>query len=169
MVRRLAIGIVSLFLLLCVSIAVGLRFNGTQSIPMGVYWVVGKRPQKGDLVFIDLPRTPIFAMAKERGYLDVAFSPAQHLLKRLVAIAGDRVTINSAGVEVNGARLANSAPMTKDAAGRPLRFYPLQNYVLGPDEALVMSDYSSTSFDARYFGPMKATTMESVVIPILTW
>jgi type IV secretory pathway protease TraF len=43
-------------------------------------------------------------MAKERGYLNVAFSPTPHLLKRLVGVAGDRVTIDSAGVAINGIR-----------------------------------------------------------------
>jgi len=40
---------------------------------------------------------------------------------------------------------------------------------LGPDEVLLMSDYSPISFDARYFGPLRATTIESVIMPILTW
>lgn len=35
--------------------------------------------------------------------------------------------------------------MTHDGAGRALHFYPLQNYILGPHEVLLMSDYSPAS------------------------
>jgi hypothetical protein len=43
------------------------------------------------------------------------------LIKRLAATAGDRITINAVGVEVNGVSLANSKPCVADAAGRPLQ------------------------------------------------
>ena len=79
------------------------------------------------------------------------------------------MTIDSAGVEVNEIRLANSAPRNCDGAGRPLQPYLLKNYILGPGEILLMSDYSPESFDARYFGPLEATAIESVLKPLLTW
>ena len=128
-----------------------------------------QRPQKGDLVFVAPPALPILELAKARGYLDVAYSPAAHLIKRVVGAAGDRVTIDSGGVEVNGIRLANSAPLPCDAAGRPLRPYALKDHILGPDEVLLMSDYNAASFDSRYFGPLNARTIESVVKAVLTW
>jgi conjugative transfer signal peptidase TraF len=108
-------------------------------------------------------------MAKARGYLNVAYSPAGHLMKRVAATAGDRVTIELAGVQVNGIRLANSAPSDWDGAGRPLQAYLLEDHILGPGEVLLMSDYNPASFDARYFGPLQATTIDSVVTPLLTW
>jgi type IV secretory pathway protease TraF len=69
--------------------------------------------KKGDLVFVDPPASPIFELARNRGYLDVGYSLAGScaLIKRLAATAGDRVTINGAGVEVNWVRLANSKPL----------------------------------------------------------
>ena len=136
---------------------------------MGLYLVRRKRPEKGDLVFVNPPALPIFALARERGYLNVAYSAAPHLLKRLAGVAGDRVTIDSAGVQVNGIRLANSAPCNCDGAGRPLQACLLKDHILGPDEVLLMSDYNPASFDSRYFGPLQATTIESVIIPLLTW
>ena len=110
----------------------------------------------------------MFALAEQRGYLDVAYSPVPHILKCLVAAAGDRVTIDCAGVRVNGIRLANSTPLPCDSGGRPLRPY-LTNRILGPGEVLLMSEYNPASFDSRYFGPLPATTIESVVTPLLTW
>ena len=168
MVRKLAIGLVLLLGGLCLAIVAGVRYNGTRSLPEGFYLVIHRRLQKGDLVFVKLPQAPVYDMARRRGYLDVGWSPARHLLKRLVAVGGDRATINALGVEVNGITLANSVPLTKDAAGLPLQFYPLRNYTLGPDEILIMSE-SPASFDSRYFGPVKRTMLESVVVPLLTW
>ena len=71
MVRRLAIVLLATLVLLCGALAAGLRINGTHSEPVGLYWATGKRPEKGDLVFVHLPETPLFEMAKERGYLNV--------------------------------------------------------------------------------------------------
>ena len=167
--KRITIVFLSVFLLLCGLLVVGLRINGTHSEPVGLYWAIGKRPQKGDLVFVTAPSLPIFALAKERGYLNVGFSATAHLIKRLVGIAGDRVTIDAAGVEINGLRLTNSTPLTKDGAGRSLRCFPIRNYILGSHEVLLMSEYSPASFDGRYFGPLQATTIQSVITPILTW
>ena len=98
-----------------------------------------------------------------------AYSPAAHFVKRVVALAGDRVTIDSGGVEVNGIRLANSAPLPCDGAGRPLKSYVLKDHILGSDEVLLMSDYNAASFDSRYFGPLSAEAIEAVVKPLLTW
>jgi type IV secretory pathway protease TraF len=36
--------------------AIGLRVNGTNSEPIGIYWAVSKAPAKGDFVFA-LPRS----------------------------------------------------------------------------------------------------------------
>jgi len=165
----LAAGLVVALLSVCGVIAAGLRINGTHSFPVGLYLVRRKRPEKGDLVFLNPPALPVFALARERGYLNVAYSAAPHLLKRLAGVAGDRVTIDSAGVHVNGIRLANSAPCNCDGAGRPLQACLLKDHILGPDEVLLMSDYNPASFDSRYFGPLQATTIESVIIPLLTW
>jgi len=167
--RAATLGLVVVFLLGCAGIASGLRYNGSHSFPLGFYLASNKRPQRGDLVTVSLPELPIFDLAKARGYFDVAYSPAAHLMKRVAATAGDRVTIDLAGVQVNGIRLANSAPLPCDLAGRPLQPYILKDHFLGPDEVLLMSDYNPASFDSRYFGPLNATTIEAAVKAVLTW
>ena len=167
--RYFAIIVLAVGALVVVGIALGVRYNGTESLPVGFYLETHKRPEKGDLVAIRVPALPVVEEGKRRGYLDIGYSPVGHLLKHLSAVAGDRVTISSKGVEVNGARLCNSAPLPCDDAGRPLRPCFLTNYILHPGEVLVMSDYTPASFDARYFGPIEATTIESVAVPLLTW
>jgi conjugative transfer signal peptidase TraF len=163
--------LVIVLLTLCVAIAAGLRINGTHSFPVGFYFAIHKTPGKGDLVFVAPPALPLFALAKERGYLGAGYSAAGcgALIKRLAGVAGDRVTIDSAGVQVNGIRLPNSAPCNCDGAGRALQPYLLKDHILGPDEVLLMSDYSPASFDSRYFGLLRRTTIESVITPLLTW
>jgi conjugative transfer signal peptidase TraF len=153
---------------LCAS---GLRINGTRSEPVGIYWAVGTDLAKGDFLFALPPAEPVFALAKERAYLGPGPSPAgtSGLIKQVAALAGDRVTIKDDGVWVNGVRLKNSAPRPADSAGRPLRPYYLNDYALGADEMLLMSDYSPASFDGRYFGPLKRTSIQSVIVPIITW
>jgi conjugative transfer signal peptidase TraF len=88
----------------------GLRVNGTQSEPVGIYWAVSKPPSKGDFVFVEPPASPIFKLAKERGYLGAGFGPAgtAALIKQVAAVGGDRVTIDAEGVRVNGILLKNS-------------------------------------------------------------
>lgn len=168
-----ALALLAIFVLLALwgACLAGLRINSTQSFPIGLYWVVGRAPKKGELVFVDPPATSIFELARSRGYLDAGYSKAGScaLIKRLAAVPGDRVTIDSEGVWVNGTHLVNSGPFDRDGAGRPLRPYLLTNYVLGPGEVLLMSEYSPLSFDARYFGPLSETTIRSAVMPIITW
>jgi conjugative transfer signal peptidase TraF len=138
-IRSAAIGLVVAFALGCGALGVGLRYNGTSSFPAGFYRVSGKHAVKGDLVLVDIPALPVLEMAKERGYLNVAFSPVGRIMKRLVGVAGDRVTIDSTGVQVNGTPLANSAPLPCDGVGRPLQACVL-NRIIEPNEVLLMSD-----------------------------
>jgi conjugative transfer signal peptidase TraF len=151
--------------------AIGLRVNGTDSEPIGIYWAISKPPARGDFVFALPPPKPIFKLAKERGYLAAGPSPAGTcaVIKEIAAVGGDRVTIGAEGVRVNGLLLKNSAQRPADEAGRPLQPYYLNDYTLGTDELLLMSAYSQASFDARYFGPLSRTTIQSVIVPILTW
>ena len=169
--RFLAVVLVIVLLTLFGVIVAGLRINGTRSFPVGFYFAWRKRPEKGDLVFVNPPELPLFSLAKERGYLGAGYSASGcgFIIKRLAGVAGDRVTIDATGVEVNGIRLANSVPCNRDRTGRPLQPYLLKDHILAPGEILLMSDYSPASFDSRYFGPIQATTIESVIMPFLTW
>ena len=135
--RLAAIGLMATLALACGGIAAGLRYNGTSSYPVGFYLSNGKRAQRGDLVFVALPSSLVLDMARESGYLNVAYCLVNHLLKRLAGVPGDRVTIDAAGVEVNGIHLANSSPLPCDAAGRPLQAFLLKDRILAPGEVLL--------------------------------
>lgn len=100
----------------------GLRYNRTESFPVGVYRAVSKHPEKGDLVTFQPPTVPVFDLARKRGYIE----RAECMLKRLVALGSDVVTIDGASVTVNGRKLPNSVPRQEDLAGRPMPVCRLQ-------------------------------------------
>jgi conjugative transfer signal peptidase TraF len=158
-------------LLWAVLIVLGLRYNHTNSFPIGLYWTVPKPPAVGDLVFWLPPVSPAFDMGLERRYFDrgVQGYPYEQLLKRLVAVEGDKIGIDSAGVTVNGRLLVNSKPLPMDGAGQPMPVLRLKDYRLAPGEVLLMSDYSPLSFDARYFGPIPRAQIQGVAWPVWTW
>ena len=60
------------------------------------------------------------------------------LLKRVVALAGDVVSVSSSGVSINGQLLPNSAPLFDDEAGRPLTMAELDHFRLETDQAFLM-------------------------------
>jgi conjugative transfer signal peptidase TraF len=150
---------------------IGLRVNWSGSEPVGIYWAVSKVPGKGDFVFVLPPAMPIFRLAKERGYLAAGPGPAGTcgLTKQIVAVGGDRVAIDREGVRVNGILLKNSAPRVTDEAGQLMPACYLSDYTLRVDEVLLMSDHDPASFDGRYFGPLPKTTIQSVIMPVITW
>lgn len=156
MTRKITLALLGLFMLFVVSImvayAAGVRINLTASFPQGLYFLENKPAKRGDLVEFATPDTEVFRQAVERDYISESFLFGRtHLLKRLVAVEGDVVTIDAKGVTVNGKLLSNSKPQTADELGRPLPRVELTSYQLQVNEILLMSEYSPASFDARYF------------------
>jgi conjugative transfer signal peptidase TraF len=166
----ICLALVSPLLLLGLAILAGFRLNHTRSFPVGIYRTVAKHPEKSDLVTFAPPQTPTFNLALYRGYIGPGdLQPYEHMIKRLVAVGGDVVSIDAGGVSVNGESLVNSAPQLVDVSGRPMPVCRLQAYRLKADEILVMSDYSRISFDGRYFGPIPRSCLRSVIRPVWTW
>lgn len=134
---------------------VGVRFNYTSSLPRGLYLASTFEPSEarpGDLVAACPTEDAARAVA---AYLPRGSCPGGviELGKRLAAVPGDTVVLDSVGVSVGGVRLANSAPLFYDRIGQPL--YPrVGRYVLGPGEFWLFSGRVPTSIDSRYVGPV---------------
>jgi conjugative transfer signal peptidase TraF len=92
-----------------------------------------------------------------------------YMMKRVLAMAGDRVTSGEEGLAVDGKPLPESVPRKTDSAGRVLLLYPFFDYRLKESELLLMSDVSGTSFDGRYFGPVNAGQLREVIKPLVTF
>jgi conjugative transfer signal peptidase TraF len=103
----------------------------------------------------------------ERGSLVSFCSPIAHpsigygacpdgrlpLIKRVVGVAGDRVTASDAGVEVNGQPVPNSRQLDFDSKGHALP-HLRGSFRVKQGEIWVAGEHPN-SFDSRYFGPVK--------------
>ena len=159
----------SLVACLAVAYFLGVRVNRTPSFPMGLYRLTGAEWGRGDLVFLRVPPDrSIFQLARSRGYLPAGFQPGGYslLLKRVVAVAGDKVEIGAA-VSVNGRELSNSQLRDRDSAGRPIP-HEAAGGVVPAGFVWVMSEYSPFSFDSRYFGPLPASLILGRARPLWT-
>ena len=165
--RRVVVSLISGFALFGLLGLAGARVNTTASFPIGLYWQVARSPGMGDLVWFCPPAEVVFLTALARGYLSPGFCPSgsSPLLKRVVAVGGDYVVITPTGTTVNGLPLLNSRQRAVDPAGRPLPAYRL-DAVLSEGQVLLLSDHHPNSFDGRYFGPVTATHLRGVVMPV---
>lgn len=161
----------ALLLLAAACAAAGARINTTRSIPVGLYWTSGGPAVRGSYVQFCPPPLPAFDEARRRHYIAAGFCPGGHgyLMKRVLAVEGDAVSIDGDGVRVNGRLLTASAPLRADRAGRPLPRPPDGRFTLGRGEVLPMSDTSATSFDGRYFGTVRLAQVRAVLTPVVTW
>ncbi|MDR1613551.1 MAG: conjugative transfer signal peptidase TraF [Planctomycetota bacterium] len=164
--------------LLVVCLAVyfaGGRYNRTNSLPKGLYWLVDKEPERGDIVSFWPDGSEAFRIARKRGYLipgrynDQGDGGYDAVMKKLLGLPGDVVSITEDGVTINGVPVPNSRPFVRDNIGDPLPVIRLHDYRLGENEVLFLSDHLPRSFDARYFGVQEKGQIIDVLAPVLTW
>ena len=165
----LCVGI-SILLLGYWAYASGARVNTTHSIPRGLYWLTDRPIEKGAYVIFCPPQNDVFDEAKRRGYFKAGFCPGeyQYLMKKVLAVKYDKVSVTELGVHVNGELLPFSAPLNADSTGRPLPILRAE-YKLRDTDLLLMTDVSQKSFDSRYFGLIPQSQILGVIRPIFTW
>ncbi len=170
--RAFAVAGIAVLVLACLSYACGARINRTNSLPKGLYWRVNKTPERGDIVAFWPDGTEPFRLGRERGYiLPGVYNKSDSrgyglMLKRLVALPGDLVSIDDQGVTVNGSLLPNTVPLIHDNVGDPLPVVRLSDCRLAEHEALFVSDHLPRSYDARYFGVQDMRQIVEVVVPV---
>jgi conjugative transfer signal peptidase TraF len=147
--------------------AAGLRYNGTASMPRGVWLedsALSHAFRAGDVIMVCEPAKWI------EPYVAPGHCPSrlEPLLKPIVAVAGDTVTVSTAGIAVNGVMLPHSAPMANDGAGRPLHAWPAGTYAVGDWQVWLVSPRPD-SLDGRYLGPTATVDIEGVAHPVLVW
>lgn len=126
-----------------------LLWNASASIPEGLYLIVpGDKVHRGDSVIASL-REPFRSFAARRGYLPSGVP----LVKRVAAVAGDRICARRATVSIDGRPAA--VLKSSDALGRALTgFKGCSDLRAG--EYLLLGD-SAWSFDGRYFGATRSS------------
>ena len=128
-----------------------LILNTTASVPIGLWWRVD-----GPLTLGDVVRVPIEAFKATDWVPEVywrrnAWGRPKAFLKRVAGLPGDIIEAGEYGLLlINGQLIPNSAPLSADKAGRPLKAYPLP-LQLESDEIWLLSD-SPRGFDSRYLG-----------------
>lgn len=133
--------------------------NESPSLPRGVYVRdASARPERGAIVAFEQPETA-------QGYLSLWGMPSDlMLIKRVAAVGGDEVCKADGFlrtpdriVEVRG----------RDRAGLPLPEWSGCRR-LDPGEVMVLGD-TTTSFDSRYFGPVRVEHLQGVYKEGVRW
>lgn len=146
-----------LLLVLWASIAALFRsgrliLNTTGSVPRGLWWVSGGRIQRGDTVTVPISAFRSTSWVPEAYWRKNSWGKPKAFLKRVAGFPGEVVEAAEYGlIRVAGKVVKNSAPLSADRAGRPLRAFPLP-VTLASDEVWLLSD-SPRGFDSRYLGP----------------
>lgn len=148
--------------------ALGYRINVTPSLPLGIWRTAAI--DNAEFVEFCLPDGPAKEVAVARGYLPngLCSGGVAPLLKPVTARQGDRVTVTSSGVSVNGEQVVyRIAPA--DSTGRPLPAAELGTHEVSQRELWVLSSYNPGSFDSRYFGPIPASSVIHGMVPVLVF
>ena len=153
-----ALGLLAYVLPMCWPWMPRLLYNPTASAPRGWYWVMRTHAlQVGDLAVVRLP-PEIASLAAERRYLPLDFP----LLKRVAAIGGQRVCVADNRLYIDTTLMATA--LRHDAAGRALPSWSGCR-PLGHGELLLIGDHAA-SFDSRYFGPVRTSSVEGRAVPV---
>lgn len=151
--------------------AMGFCLNETTSVPKGLWQATQAPLTHGQIVSFCPPDNALFQLFKKRGYAperDDCPGRYTRFLKPIAALPGDTVEVSEVGIRVNGKLLRNSKPLKQDALGRPFPIYPLGTYKVAPHTVWLVSHYVPNSVDARYFGPLPMSAIQSPMKPIWT-
>jgi conjugative transfer signal peptidase TraF len=149
----------------------GLRFNLTSSLPIGLYRVTNDSPtlERGAIVLYCLP-PPLAGFAHDRGYVPRGGQCPGGLTpigKIVVALPGDTVALTSAGITVDGRLQLHSRPLISDRSGKRLPRLAGGSYVVRSGYTWLFAP-SDRSFDSRYLGELSTTNIVARVRPYWT-
>jgi conjugative transfer signal peptidase TraF len=140
------------------------------SAPAGIYRLVTAPAARGALVAACLPAV-IARVGRARGYLSGGACPAnaEPVAKVIGAVPGDVVKVAPEAVTVNDVRLLNSRTAARDSAGRPLEHVAWGVHAVGGGQVWLFGFHDARSWDARYFGPVAASSVQGELRPVVTW
>lgn len=164
----MSIFLLSILSMVLLLVAMGFKINMTDSIPIGLYRITDIKNLKNAFVIFCPEDKPVFQQARDRGYIDSGLCPGGYgyLMKKVVAIKGDNISVTDEGVLVNHQLIPFSKPISADGLKRPLPQWRTRDYQLKKDEILTMTSQSEWSFDTRYFGPVRLSQIKGVITPV---
>src|SRR5690606_36557925 len=118
-------------------------------------------------IFICPPPTPVFELARDRGYLGHGLCPGwfSPLIKTVIAVAGQDVAVNRS-IAVDGVHFPHSTVRPTDGEGRALA--PAASGVVSPAQVFLFSEFAG-SYVSRYFGPVSAAGVLGLARPLLVF
>ena len=133
--------------------------NESPSLPKGLYLRrLDPSLRRGVVVVVAQPPAV-------RGYLAGLRMPGDvRLIKRVVAVGGDPVCARDGALAWPG---GTARALSVDRRGAPLPAWRGCRR-LAADELFLLGD-TPTSFDSRYFGPVRAAEVKGVYREMLTW
>lgn len=163
-----SIFLISLIALAALFHALGFRINLTESIPIGLYRITNEAPIKNAYVIFCPDNRESFRLARDRGYIDHGLycDGYGYLMKKVVAVSGDILSVTNKGVFVNHKLTPYSKPKLQDGMKRALPQWQVMNYQLQKDEVMTMTSQSEWSFDGRYYGLVHTGQIKGMITPI---
>jgi conjugative transfer signal peptidase TraF len=89
-----------------------------------------------------------------------------YLMKKVVAVSGDTLSVTNEGVFVNQTLIPYSKPKLQDGMNRTLPQWQVMNYQLQEDEIMTMTNQSKWSFDGRYYGLVHIGQIKGTLTPL---
>lgn len=171
MANRKIVLIVLLFLTAVVlfTFCSGIYINTTNSVPVGLWIKENGRLVKGKYIVVCPEDNGAFRQAKRNGYVGTGNCKGDYepLIKPVMALPGDKVSVSKKGIAVNGILIKNSQIAEKDKAGRPLPSLDYSDYTVADGQVWVISSYNNASFDSRYFGALPIKNIRTIVKPLI--
>lgn len=151
-----------------ILIVAGFRINLTNSIPIGLYRMSAIGNLKNNYVIFCPDNREAFKLGLARNYINNGLSchGYGYLMKKVVAISGDLISVTTKGVFVNQAPIPFSMPKLSDGFNRPLPQWHTSDYKLKKNEVLTMTSQSEWSFDGRYYGLIQLRQIKGMLQPI---
>jgi conjugative transfer signal peptidase TraF len=136
-------------------------WNASKSVPIGLYRVQpASQLTVTDLVAVQPPDL-LAAFLDFNGYLPMGVP----MLKRVLALPGQTVCRDGLTIAVDGIDIGYAHE--RDGRGRPLPTWHGCR-VIADGDVFVMNWQSEDSLDGRYFGPLPASAVIGIAVPVWT-
>jgi conjugative transfer signal peptidase TraF len=139
-----------------------LVWNGSESVPIGLYHVQPTRTLFITTLVVAFPPEPLAAYLAQRGYLPRGVP----LLKRILALPGQSVCRNELLISVDGVDIGTARE--RDRRDRALPVWQ-GCQVIADGEVFLMNWDEPSSFDGRYFGTIPSSAIVGRAEPMLTF
>lgn len=143
-----------------VAAAIGIARSsiGTCSVVQGVSMYPTFKPD--DVV----QARPVGGIVQRGDVLIISDDRGERVIKRVIGLPGEKVTIHRGFVYINGRRLSEPyLPEHTYTLENDSRILRRLNWKLGNDEFFVLGDNRMESTDSRYFGPVRRANIFGVV------